>query len=55
VIRIIETRRLGLTVYIATIVVDGHCHLQSTHMSEGGARAWVARRLAELGRGARAA
>ncbi len=47
-ITIRETKRLGLTVYIATIIVERHVHLQAMHVSEAAARTWIAKQLDRL-------
>lgn len=47
-IQVIKTKRNGLEVFTASIVVDGRIHLESVHMSEQGARSWILNQLNKL-------
>lgn len=48
-VRIITVRRHGLQVYRAMLLIEGRVYREAYHMSEAGARTWVARQLQDLG------
>jgi len=48
-IRIITVRRHGLQVFRAMLLIEGRVYREAYHMSEAGARTWIALQLTKLG------